>query len=55
MGVIILEFFEGIMDSKKYVRILQNNINKVKKMLKNGYYNEILIVYINQMSHKNVI
>ena len=44
--------FEGNMDSQKYVSILENNINKTEEMLpKNEYFNEIIIVNMNQMPH----
>ena len=34
IGTTSLEFYEGNMDSQKYVSILQNKINKLKKCLK---------------------
>ena len=54
--VISFEFYEWNIDSKKYISILEHNINKIKEMFpKNEYFNEIMIVTINQMYHKNSI
>ena len=43
--------FEGNMDRKKYVSVLENNIYKIEEMLpKNKYFNKI-IINMNQIPH----
>ena len=48
MGAIYSENFGGNMDCQKYVNISENNVNKIKEVLKNEDFNDLMIANINQ-------
>ena len=48
-GVVKLKFFEGNMDSAKYIDILVSSFDEMNSILQtDGFYSEIMIQNINQ-------